>query len=212
MTATQSQLEYQTLTPDLAARCADLELRAFPTTNPEELLSLEDISAYARVFPEGFFVALDGDLVVGQGAGIFVNFDFDQPQHTMDEVVGENQCANHDPVGEWYYGTDIAVDLAYRRRGIGRELYRLRKQLVIDMGKRGIIAGGYLANFGDHKHEMSAHEYCERVASGELYDRTLSFQLENGFEVRGVLEDYLEDSQNDGWAALIVWDNPEAKV
>jgi hypothetical protein len=57
---------------------------------------------------------------------------------------------------------------------------------------------------------MSAAEYCRRVVAGDLYDRTLTFQLENGFEVRGVLENYLADEKNDGWASLIVWTNEEA--
>ena len=46
--------------------------------------------------------------------------------------------------------------------------------------------------------------------AGRIYDRTLSFQLSNGFEVRGVLENYLEDEANDGWAALIVWEDEDS--
>ena len=76
-------------------------------------------------------------------------------------------------------------------------------------GKRGIIAGGHIPGFADHKHELSAAEYVEKVAAGELYDPTLSFQLENGFEVRGVLENYIQDEETDGWSALIVWEDPE---
>jgi hypothetical protein len=30
--------------------------------------------------------------------------------------------------------------------------------------------------------------------------------LDNGFEVRGLLENYIEDEADDGWATLIVWD------
>ena len=203
-------LEYTTLTADLAPQCAALELAAFPTANPAELFSTEDLLAQSETFPEGFFVVLDGEKVVGQAGGILLDFDFDRPQHTIAEITGKHGCGNHDPDGDWYYGTDIVVHPDYRRRGIGAELYRLRKQLVRDLGKRGIIAGGYLAGFGEHKSEMSAAEYCGRVVAGELYDRTLTFQLENGFEVRGVLENYLEDEKNDGWAALIVWTNEEA--
>ena len=203
-------LRYTTLTPELAPQCAALERAAFPTANPSELFSTEDLLVHAEIFPEGFFVVLDGDRVVGQGGGVFVDFDFDHPQHTIPEVAGAHGCGNHDPEGDWYYGTDIVVDSDYRRRGIGRELYRLRKQLVRDHNKRGIIAGGYLAGFHEHKSTMSAAEYCERVVAGELYDRTLTFQLENGFEVRGVLENYLEDEANDGWASLIVWENEDA--
>ncbi len=52
-------------------------------------------------------------------------------------------------------------------------------------------------------------EFTEKVASGELYDPTLSFQLENGFEVRCVLENYVRDPTTDNWSALIVWENPD---
>ncbi len=209
-TATPSEgLTVTNLTAELAPQCAALELAAFPSADPSELISLEDMLAYAEVFPEGFFVVLDGDRVVGQGAGIFLDFDFNHPQHSIMGITGENQCRNHDASGDWYYGTDIVVHPDYRRRGIGRLLYDLRKDLVRRHGKRGIIAGGYLANFKDHKHEMSAQEYVDKVVAGQIYDRTLTFQLGNGFEVRGVLEDYLEDEENEGWAALIVWENEE---
>lgn len=197
------------VTEGLAAKCAVLERLAFPYADPEELLGEHDIRAYARVFPEGFFVVLDGERVVGQGAGIFLDFDFAHPQHTILEITGENQCGNHDPDGDWYYGTDIVVHPDYRRRGIGRHLYDLRKGLVRTYGKRGIIAGAHMPGFAAHKEAMSAAEYTDKVVAGELYDPTLSFQMENGFEIRGVLRDYIADPAIDNWAALIVWENPE---
>lgn len=204
-----SELVYVNLTEELAARCAALERQAFPAADPKHLLSEEDFKAYARIFPEGVFVVLDGDRVVGQGAGIFLDFDFSHPQHTIAEITGEHQCGNHDPNGAWYYGTDIVVHPDYRRRGIGRRLYELRKDLVRRHNKRGIIAGGHMPGFARHKHAMTAAEYVEKVAAGEFYDPTLTFQLENGFEIRGVLENYLPNEETDGWAALIVWKNPD---
>ncbi len=204
-----SELRYVQISEALAPKCAALELLSFPHANPEELISEADFRAYARIFPEGFFVCLDADEVVGQAGGIFLDFDFDHPQHTIVGITGEHQCGNHDSDAAWYYGTDIVVHPAHRRRGIGGHLYELRKDLVRRYGKRGIIAGGHIPDFVDHKGAMSAAEYVEKVAAGELYDATLSFQLENGFEVRGVLENYIEDEATDGWSALIVWENPD---
>ncbi len=204
-------LTYRNLTEDLAEGCAALERAAFPHADPDDLLTEADIVAYARTFPEGFFVALDRGEVVGQGAGIFLDFDFDHPRHTIAGITGEHQCGNHDPAGDWYYGTDIVVDASYRRRGIGRRLYELRKDLVRRHAKRGIVAGAHLAGFIHHKDTMSAAEYVDAVVRGELYDSTLTFQIDNGFEVRGMLEDYMADEATDGWAALIVWENPDAE-
>ncbi len=202
-------LQYVNLSDRWVSQCASLELAAFPQADPDDLLNADDLAAYARTFPEGFFVCLDGERVVGQAGGILVDFDFDHPQHTIAEITGEHQCGNHKPDGAWYYGTDIVVDPEYRRRGIGKRLYELRKELVRERNRRGIIAGGYIHGFADHKAVMSAADYVDKVAAGELYDRTLSFQLENGFEVRGVLADYIDDPDIDGWAALIVWSNPD---
>lgn len=197
------------LEASMASDLEAIELACFPMANPHDLLSAEDIRAYARVFPEGYFVAQVEGKPVGMGAGIFLDFDFGDPQHSLAEISGDHQCGNHDPDGAWYYGTDITVLPEYRGRGIGKLLYDRRKRLVAEYRKRGIIAGGSLPGYFDHKSSMSIGEYVDKVVTGELRDPTLSFQLSNGFEVRGLLEDYLEDEADDGWAALIVWENPD---
>ena len=191
----------------MADALEEIELLSFPLANPEDLLSADDIRAYADVFPEGYFVAMLDGRPVGQGAGIYLDFDFDDPVHTIAGITGEHQCGNHDPDGDWYYGTDISVHPDFRGRGIGALLYEARKALVIGAEKRGIIAGGSLPGYFAHKETMSAREYVDRVVAGELTDPTLSFQLSHGFEVRGMLEGYLEDEADDGWAALIVWES-----
>jgi ribosomal protein S18 acetylase RimI-like enzyme len=204
-----SEVSIVNLDAAMAPELERIELTCFPMANPDDLLSEADIRAYAETFPEGYFVAMVGGHPVGMGAGIYLDFDFSNPQHTIASITGEHQCGNHDPEGEWYYGTDITVLPEYRGQGIGRMLYEKRKALVIRDGKRGIIAGGALPGYFEYKKTMPVEEYVAKVVAGELRDPTLSFQLGNGFQVRGLLENYLEDESDDGWAALIVWENPE---
>ena len=206
------ELRYVNITEEYAPQCAKLELLSFPDTEPADLIDEAGFRAYAKIFPEGFFLCLDSDRVVGQGAGIFLDFDFDHPQHSIAGITGEHQCGNHDPAGDWYYGTDIVVNPEYRRRGIGKQLYALRKGVVRSYNRKGIIAGGHIGGYADHKHNMTAAEYVDKVAKRELYDSTLTFQLDNGFEVRGVLADYLEEPAINNWAALIVWENPDYRL
>ena len=201
-------LVYTQASSAYADQLVALELLCFPHVAREDLITEEGIELQEQAFPEGAFMVLDGDRVVAMASGILVDYDISEPQHSMHDVVGHRGVGNHDPNGDWYYGIDIAVHPDYRGRGIARRLYDLRKQLVIDLGRKGFIAGGVIPGYADHKHEMSAMEYVEAVARGELVDPTLTPQIKNGFEVLGVVADYVEDDTTDNWASFIVWFNP----
>lgn len=201
-----------------APHLEQLQRTCFPTLGEAELMRAEHFLRHLEVFPEGSFVALaerapDGGpraaaSVVGLGSGFLTDFDFDTPQHTFRELIDDGWYGRHNPAGAWYYGADISVHPDYRGRGIGARLYAARRALCRRLGLRGIVAGGVLPGFAAHKASMSAAAYVAAVVDGRLHDPTLSMQLREGFEVRGVLRGYLEDSAADDWAALIVWRNP----
>lgn len=208
----RSGLEYVRITLAMAPELERLELASFPTADPEDLYDAEGFEHVAEAFPEGSFIGFDGherSMPVAAGLGILVHFDLGSPQHNMrDFVTASGSVSGHDPTGEWYYGTDIVVRPEYRRRGIGGELYDLRKGVCRELSLRGIIAGGVIPGFAEHKDEMTADEYVTAVKEGRLYDRTLTFQLENGFEAPCALADYITDPAVDNWASLLVWHNP----
>ena len=202
-----SRLCYRNIESRWAEALEALELRAFPNVDPADLYCAAELRDLTEAFPEGNFVVLDGDEPIAMGLGVRVDFDLERPQHRLKDLMAQGGRAGHDPDGEWYYGTDVSVDPRYRRRGIGSRLYDLRKGVCCDLGLRGIIAGGVIPGYADHKASMSAAQYVERVAAGELYDPTLTFPVRNGFEVRGVLENYMHDPTVDNCASLIVWPN-----
>ncbi|ADI13202.1 GNAT family N-acetyltransferase [Truepera radiovictrix] len=197
-----------TLRPEHAEGLEQLQIDCYPTLAPHERMRREHFLSHARLFPEGNFVALLGDRIVGLGSGFLTDFDLQHPDHTFQEIIAGGFYTHHDPQGAWYYGGDISVHPDVRGRGIGRRLYEARKEVVRRLGRRGIVAGGLLPGYRAYKGRLSVHDYVAKVVAGELTDPTLSFQLRNGFEVRGLLPGYLEDSASDNWATLIVWENP----
>ncbi len=205
--------------PEHAEALEELQRTVFPNLAEHELMKAEHFRMHQRVFPEGEFVALAADApggtplpeerVVGLGSGFLLDFDLQRPEHSFNDTIAGGTYANHDPDGAWYYGADISVHPDYRGLGLGRALYEARKGLVRRLGKRGIVAGGQLPGYPEHKARMDVATYVEKVTAGELTDPTLSFQLANGFEVYGLIRGYIEDEYTDDWATFIVWFNPD---
>jgi GNAT superfamily N-acetyltransferase len=192
-----------------ASDLAQLQRKCFPTLSENELMLEEHFLNHCELFPEGNFVALVEGVVVGLGSGFLIDFDFDDPQHTFQEIIDEGYYTHHDDDGGWYYGGDISVHPDFRRRGIGSKLYEARKNIVMKLNRKGIVAGGLIPDYVDYKDVLSPHAYVDKVVAGELHDSTLTFQLRRGFEVRGLIKDYLKDDASDNWATLIVWENPD---
>jgi len=198
------------IAPEHFAGLAQLQRDCYPMLGAQELMREEHYESQYRVFREGQIVVIDGDgeRVVGQGSGFFLEFDFDHPNHRFSDICDGFYFRTHDPAGGWYYGADISVHPDYRGLGLGRLIYRARMSVVQRFNRRGIVAGGMIPGYARVRGQMTQAEYVQRVVAGEMIDPTLTFQLRNGFRVRGMIEDYMEDHSSDNWATLIVWENP----
>ncbi len=75
------EITYAPIQERWAEELAAIERAAFPTAGTVDLLSVDDIRTLCGTFPEGGFVALDGDRPVGMGVGILIDFDFDTFQN-----------------------------------------------------------------------------------------------------------------------------------
>ena len=204
-----AHIRIDTIRPRYAAALEQLQRDCFPTLGADELMRAEHFLNHCRLFPGGNFVARQGERVIGLGSGFLVDFDFAAAQHSFQDIIGGGYYSAHDPEGDWYYGGDISVHPDFRRRGVGSLLYQARMGIVKRLNRRGIVAGGLIPGYAEHKALLTPQEYVDKVISGELYDSTLTFQLNRGFDVRGLLRDYIEDDASDNWATLIVWDNPD---
>lgn len=204
-----STITITTIQPAHFPQLEQLQRTCYPTLGDPELMRVEHFTSQYRIFPEGQIVVLAGEQVVGQGSGFFIDFDFDHPNHRFKEICDGFTFARHNPAGAYYYGADISVHPAYRGRGIGKHIYAARQALVRRYNKQGIVAGGLIPGYAAHKGALSVQAYVDQVVAGVLQDPTLSFQLRNGFRVRGLIENYLEDSASDNWSTLIEWLNPD---
>lgn len=187
-----------------AEQLETLQEIVFPTLADEQRLKAKHYRHHVRLFPEGQFVVLDGDQVVGMTTTMRQDVDFGHLEHRFDEMFAEGWLTPHQPNGRWLYGIDVGTHPNHRGRRIGRALYAARHETVRRLGLDGQITVGMMSGYGAVKHEMSADEYYARLLAGELSDPTVSMQRRIGFEPRGLIADYLDDPVCDNYGVILV--------
>lgn len=191
----------------------DLSERVYAGTgNPTYAESM--LRGQINSFPEGQFVAEYDGQIVGYCATFIIEGRLAKKAHTWDEITGGGYASRHDPDGDYLYGMEMCVDTQQRGLRIGQRFYNERKKLCIEYGLKGIIFGGRIPLLSKRiKKYGTVEKYIEAVTNNEIRDPVLSTQIYNGFEVIGILEDYIpEDHESLGYAAHLVWNNPQQPV
>jgi predicted amidohydrolase/GNAT superfamily N-acetyltransferase len=169
------------------------------------------IRGQINAFPVGVWVATYADEIVGYCATIRVTAERALGPHSWQQITGGGFGSTHDPEGEYLYGYEVCVDPELRRYRIGQRFYRERRRLARRLGLKGIVIGGRIPGFERRQGDFaSARDYVDAVKARQVRDPVVSFQLRNGFELIGLLENYLPvDKESLGWAAHMVWHNPQ---
>ena len=206
---------------------ARLEVRQARLSDVEGIVDLvrrsyEDLPAYSASevrgqinnFAEGCFLAILDDKIVGYCASMRISGAIALKPHSWREITGSGFGSRHDPIGDWLYGYEMCVDPQVRGTRIGRRLYEERRLLAEQLELSGIVFGGRMPNFAKLRKKVGdAKDYLDQVQAGKIHDPVIRFQLANGFEAAGVLEQYLpSDKKSLGTAALMVWRNPYAEA
>jgi len=200
----------EALRSDIPALVA-LNRAAYPVMASENVVWGEaHLASHQRVFSQGQLVAEVDGRILGAVATLIVDMGPDPLRpHTWSGITDSGYFLNHNPQGDTLYGADVYVHPDTRGLGIGAALYEARRQLCRRLNRRRILAGGRLWNYQDHAPHMSPEEYAYRVAAEEFRDLVLSFQLREGFVLRGVMPHYLRDPRSHNHASLIEWLNPD---
>ena len=183
----------------------------FPSMAEENVVwAPSHLASHIRLFPQGQLLAeLDGR-VVGAISSLIVEMGSDPLRpHTYAGITDGGFFYNHNPQGDTLYGADVYVHPEVQGKGVGHLLYQARRDLCRKLNLRRILAGGRISGYAPHRNKITAEEYVRRVENGDLKDPVLSFQLREGFVVRGILRNYITDPQSDNCASLIEWLNPD---
>lgn len=175
--------------PDLAA----LQQLVFPTLAAADRIRAEQYLRHLEVFPEGQFVLVAADGVVGSTTTMRTTFCFEEPRHRFRDTFGGGWLTRHQPGGDWLYGLDMSIHPAWRGRGGARLLYRARHQLARHLGLHGQLTVGMPSGYGALHDGLSGEEYYQQWLAGLRADPTLTPQQKIGFRPLALIPDYLDD-------------------
>lgn len=194
-----------TTRPVHASQLEELQKIVFPTLAKESLMRREHYLNHIRIFPEGQFVAVKNEKVIGMTTSIRYHLDVNE-KHTFIEIFDSGFLNTHQPNGDWLYGMDIGTHPDYRGLGIARLLYDARQETVQNLGLKGQYTYGMLSGYGAIKEKMSAEKYYDLLLNGKMKDPTVSRQMKYGFKPFGLVPGYVEDPVCDGYTVLLIRD------
>ncbi len=182
--------------------------KAYADYPPEYIFTPRHYEMQFAAFPNGQFVAVADNRIIGYATCLIVNID-DEFWYTVDEITGAGTFSTHNPDGDTLYGADIAVDPDFRQRGVSGLLYRRRKSLLQRYNLKRMIAYGRIPGYKEHAGKMSAEQYVRKVIDGELRDPALNAHLKAGYIVKKVQLDITEDLSSLNYSTFLEMPNPD---
>lgn len=180
-----------------------LQAAAFPPPFPQEYhWDPESIVSHLEHFPEGQWVAVEGERVVGSCSNTIVTETRWQAHGSWIETVGDYMLRNFTGEGDTLYGMDITVHPDARRRGVGRAFYETRYAFCRERGLRRYGTGCRMPDYRASG-VPTVEEYAEAVVRGERTDRTLTPLLRYGLTFVTVVRDYMRDDESANAGALL---------
>lgn len=171
----------------------------------------KDLQLLSELFPKGqVAVKLNGQLA-GCILSLILSSDFISSSYNYKKVVADYTFTTHTNEGDILYGIEVCVNPKFRKMGLGKMLYNYRKKLCRELNLKKIMFAGRIPNYHKYSAALTAQQYVEKVIGKEIKDPVLNFQLANGYTLKGVIPEYLEDRQSGNHAVLMEWLNPAYK-
>src|SRR5579872_1034079 len=179
----------------------------YPTENP---YTFEELENHGQVFPQGQFVAVDGEEVAGVHFTLRLrmsDFHIDDP---WDILTAAGSFLDHQPEGPTLYGADIMVHPRHQHHGIAHALTDQARFLVQEERLWRMVGASRLPGYGKHCSTIRIEQYVHGVVEGTIFDPVLSIHLKDGWTVVRPIHGYLQhDEESAGWAEVMQWVNPD---
>jgi GNAT superfamily N-acetyltransferase len=174
---------------------------------PEFRATKEMFQSRLEVFPEGQFVAVCCDQIVGSIYSQLVDYELLPKSFTWTEVTDKGTIRKtHNPIGDSVYGIGLAVLPEFQGTSASRLLIMAVADWAMNSGRHRFLWGARIPGYHKHK-EMSVEQYIQKKNSmGRYIDPELAlYQKYDANPVRPLV-DYIPDVESLNYGVLVVAD------
>jgi hypothetical protein len=201
------EIEIRKCTPEDLDAVAGLESQIWPegTRAPRD-----KFASRLEVFPEGFFLAYNGDELIGASTSEIINYDPANPPISWELITNDGYITNtHNPTGNGLYVVSIG---AISRSGGGSALLQAQKGLVKELGLTSLVLGARIPGYNRYcldQRDLPIDEYAKlERPDTQLLDSELRFYTRNGLQILKTVANYMEnDSESRNYGAIMTWEN-----
>lgn len=201
-TSSEYHLKLRSLTAqDYATLC---QLLSQDGARGAERWSRRAFNLLVRDFPEGQLGIEDNGVLVAVLLSVRLDYTrFSDPDHFQDLLLG-GRSSQYDDQGDSLYALELFVAPEHRDLRLGHRLLEAVKELCRRENLKAVLAACPLRNYAAMQDSLGVSEYIDQVERREIYDASLSFLLNNKFDIKRVLGGR---GKGDECAALLEWDN-----
>lgn len=207
-----TEITIRNYTLDDIPQLIELQAACFPPPFPSELWwNEQQLTNHVTLFPEGAITIEINGHIAASMTGLLIHTDATTPHLSWADATDNGYIRNHDSNGNTLYIVDISVHPNYRKVGLGKLMMESMYHVVIHKDIERLLGGGRIPHYHRYSHELSVHDYVEKVIQGVLFDPVLSFLLRCGRTPVELVEHYLEDEESHHYGMLMEWRNPFIK-
>lgn len=191
---------------DIESICSSLESKTnrFCSHNFEEY----NIDNLLSVFPEGQFVVVLNENILGYAFSFIVNYDSFGDEHTFPQITGNLSFSTHDTQGDVLYGIYCDLHPELQNYHLGQLIWDAMQDLCKKLNLKAIVTSSTIPINNQMSPNISDWDYLQKVKHNEIFDSSLSSQFANDFHAKRIIKGYFETLiKSENMSVLMQWDN-----
>jgi hypothetical protein len=164
--------------------------------------------------PELLYCTFVEGQMVGTVTAIYVDEQDALNSTSWKSISGNGTLSTHKKNGNTAFGIDLSIPPKFRGLGISDQL--VKKSFLISgilSNKKGVYLGSRVPSFHKHSKTMSIEECVfGKNRDGKTVDWEIRMYQKDGFKVKKIVPDYMEDPESLNYGVLMFWENPLYKL